>query len=183
MPTIFSESFINKILFSSFILIVTFIISSLLHRIVSALFARVRKRVPSGYLITKTRTIRSLLKNIADIVLYLLAILMILSNWGVNITPILTGAGIIGLAVSFGSQTLIKDLIGGFFIIFEDQFNVGDKVRINNVEGEVERVTMRLTVLRDKDGNNIYIPNSQVNVVTRYRKVTAPKVKIIRARR
>lgn len=172
MATIFSESFINKLLFSLLVLVVTFILSSFLHRVVSVLLSKVRTRVPPGYIFTKTRTIQTILKNIIDVILYLLTVLMILSNWGVNITPILTGAGILGLAISFGSQTLVKDLIAGFFIIFENQFNVGDRVRINGVEGEVERITLRLTVLRDKDGNNIYMPNSQVNVVTRYKKAS-----------
>lgn len=164
------ESFLNRVLFSVIVLLTTFLLSSLIRRLFRAAFSRVYKRVPSGYLIKKTRTVRSILKTIVDGVLYLLATLMILSNWGVNITPILTGAGILGLAISFGSQTLIKDIIAGFFIIFEDQFNVGDKIKIGGVEGEVERITLRLTVLRDREGNIIYVPNSQIGVVTRYKR-------------
>ncbi|MBI4225746.1 mechanosensitive ion channel [Candidatus Roizmanbacteria bacterium] len=182
MTNTFSESSLNRLIFSIIVLIVAFLVSTLVSRTLSLIFRNVKKRLPAGYIITKTQTIRSLLKNVLDGILFLIAFLMILSNWGVNITPILTGAGILGLAVSFGSQTLVKDLIAGFFIIIEDQFNVGDKVKIHNVEGEVDKITLRLTVLRDKDGNTIYIPNSQINVVTRYKKVTSAKIKILRAK-
>ncbi len=129
----------------------------------------------SDYLVSKTKTIRALLKNVIDAVLFLMALLIILAQWGVNIAPILTGAGILGLAFSFGSQTLVKDLIAGFFIIVEDQFNIGDKIKIDKYEGTVDKITLRLTVLKDKDENTVYIPNSQVINVIRYKRETKLK--------
>jgi small conductance mechanosensitive channel len=82
-----------------------------------------------------------------------------------NITPLITGAGILGLAFSFGAQTLVKDLIAGFFIILENQYNVGDQVKLNTEEGVVDKITLRATVLKDKKGNLIYIPNSEIKKV------------------
>ncbi len=118
-------------------------------------------------ILAKTRTIRSLLKNVIDAALFLVAFFIILSHWGVNTVPILTGAGILGLAFSFGAQTLVKDFISGFFIIAENQFNIGDAIKVDKYEGEVVKMTLRMTVLKDKKGNMIYIPNSQIETVVK----------------
>lgn len=130
----------------------------LFKKIVDLVFSRIGRR---------GATIRSLLKNIIEVTIFLIAFLIILSHWGFNIVPILTGAGILGLAISFGAQTLIKDVINGFFILAEDQYNVGDWVKIDKWEGEVYRLTLRLTILKDKKENLIYIPNSQVMTVVK----------------
>ena len=82
----------------------------------------------------------------------LLPSLMILSNLGVNVSAILAGAGIVGLAVGFGAQSLVKDIITGFFIIFEDQFAVGDHVRIGQFEGDVEVIGLRTTKIKSWTG-------------------------------
>ncbi len=152
-----TDSVLNKIILSSSILLVTFIISFILKKGIDLIFFKLRK---FGF-----RTVRSLLKNIIDVVIFLIAILTIISQWGINIGPILTGAGIIGLAFSFGAQTLVKDLIAGFFIITESQFKIGDRIKVGDHEGEVHRMTLRLTVLKDVNGNLIYIPNSQITTV------------------
>lgn len=165
MQNLFNDLYINKIFFTSIVLFVTLLIVFLLKKGIDLIFIGVKKKVQSSYILSKTATIRLLLKNIVDVVLFLLALLIILSHWGINITPILTGAGILGLAFSFGAQTLVKDLIAGFFIIAEDQFNVGDRVKIGNFEGEVHKITLRLTILKDKNENLIYIPNSQITTI------------------
>jgi small conductance mechanosensitive channel len=162
-----TDFYLNRLFFSAGILIVTFIISLFFKKSLDLVFMGVKRKVTNAYVLSKTRTIRSLLKNIIEVVLFLIAILIILSNLGVNIAPILTGAGIIGLAFSFGAQTLVKDLIAGFFIIVENQFNIGDKVLIGKLEGEVYRMTLRMTVLKDDEGNLIYIPNSQIITVVK----------------
>jgi len=113
----------------------------------------------------RLRTIRTLLKNIASYALFIIFLLLILQEMGMNITPLITGAGILGLAFSFGAQTLVKDLIAGFFIILENQYNVGDQVILNTEEGIVEKITLRTTVLKDKRGNLIYLPNSEIKKV------------------
>jgi small conductance mechanosensitive channel len=142
-----------------------------LKKAIDAIFAGVKRRIMQERTLAKTRTARSLIKKIIDIALFLTVLLMILSQWGVNILPILTGASILGLAISFGAQTLIKDFISGFFILLEDQFNLGDRVKINNFEGEVYSLGLRVTILKDSKGNLIYIPNSQIATVVRLKKV------------
>ena len=83
-----------------------------------------------------------------------------------NIGPILAGVGVLGLAVSFGAQSMVKDMIAGFFILLEDQFRVGDVVAIAGVSGIVERITLRIVVLRDLEGVVHVIPNGDVGVVS-----------------
>jgi moderate conductance mechanosensitive channel len=150
-------------------LVVTCIVSILTKQAIDLGVAGVKSRFAShDSLLARTRTIRTLLKSIIDVVVWTAAVLIILAHWDVNILPLLTGAGIAGLALSFGAQTLVKDIISGFFIILEDQFSVGDLVKIGTIEGRVERVTLRLTILRDEDDNLVYIPNSQILTVVRY---------------
>lgn len=160
-----ADFYLNKLFFVAGTLIATYIISSLIKKSLDLVFMGVKNKVTNVYILSKTRTIRSLLKNIIDVVLFLFAVLIILSDFGVNIVPILTGAGILGLAFSFGAQSLVKDLIAGFFIIIENQFNIGDKIQIGKLEGEVSKMTLRITVLKDKSENLIYIPNSQITTV------------------
>jgi small conductance mechanosensitive channel len=114
--------------------------------------------------------------NLIDVALFGVTILIILSHWKIDIAPILTGAGIFGLAISFGSQTLVKDIISGFFIISESQYNIGDRVKIGTYEGRVYKVTLRLTVLKDDEGNKIYIPNSTITTVTRVKVVKKSEI-------
>lgn len=159
------DYYLNKSFFSAGVLIVTFVISIFIKKSLDLVFVGVKKKVTNSNILAKTKTIRSLLRSIIDVVLVLFAVLIILSDFGVNIVPILTGAGILGLAFSFGAQTLVKDLIAGFFIIAENQFNIGDKIKIGKLEGEVYKITLRITVLKDRDENLIYIPNSQITTV------------------
>jgi small-conductance mechanosensitive channel len=93
------------------------------------------------------------------------ALLMLLSTFGVDITPLLASAGVAGLAISLGAQTLIKDLIGGFLILLENQYAVGDFIQVGNVSGQVEQLTLRATHVRDVNGNLHIVPNGEVRVV------------------
>ena len=165
-----SDSYLNRVFFSSAVLLFVFFISYFIKKSINLLFAGIKRRVEEAETLAKTKTVSLLLKNIVDVALLLVAILIILSSWGVNIVPILTGAGILGLAFSFGAQTLVKDLIAGFFIIFENQFNIGDKIQVGKLEGEVYKMTLRLTILKDKNGNLIYIPNSQITTIIKLKK-------------
>lgn len=110
-------------------------------------------------------TLKKLLKNLVRYLLLFVVLFYFLEQFGINLTPFLTGIGIVGLAFSFGAQTLVKDLIAGFFIVLENQYNVGDLVQLNDQKGEVVKITLRLTVLKDKDNNLIYLPNAQINKV------------------
>ncbi len=114
----------------------------------------------------RTKTLYRSLTATLKVVIIFLAILMILDELKINLTPFIAGAGVIGLAISFGSQSLVKDFVSGFFILIEDQFRKGDKVKIGNFEGIVEDFTFRKTVLKDEEGTLHYIPNSQITVVS-----------------
>jgi small conductance mechanosensitive channel len=95
-----------------------------------------------------------------------MAILMILQEAGIEIGPILAGAGIVGLALGFGGQYLIRDIISGLFIILENQYRIGDVVNINSTGGLVEDITLRMTTLRDLNGTVHHIPHGEVKIVS-----------------
>lgn len=96
------------------------------------------------------------------------AILMALYALGINVVPLLAGASIAGLAISLGAQALVKDLIGGFMILFENQFRVGDSIQVGDVSGVVEEITLRATLLRDARGRQFIIPNGDIRIVSNY---------------
>jgi small conductance mechanosensitive channel len=110
----------------------------------------------------RARTLSNVLTNISTIIILLIAALMILREFDVDISPALTGAGIIGVALGFGAQTLVRDLIGGFFLILENQIRVGDVASINNIGGLVEAINLRTTILRDEEGTVHVIPNGAI---------------------
>ena len=116
----------------------------------------------------RARTLGGLTRNIIKIVVWGVVVTMILSQWGVNIAPILTGAGVLGLAVGFGAQTLVKDIVTGFFILFENQYNVGDKIEVAAVAGEVLTINLRTTVLKSDDGKIHIIPNSKIDKISKH---------------
>jgi len=111
------------------------------------------------------RTISQLLRNVGRVVIVTLAILLTF-NVFINIAPILAGAGILGLAISFGAQSLVRDIITGFFILLENQFAIGDVIEVAGKSGVVERMTMRVVVLRDLEGVMHVIPNGEIKVVS-----------------
>ncbi|MCL5985788.1 MAG: mechanosensitive ion channel family protein [Actinobacteria bacterium] len=110
-------------------------------------------------------TIARIVKSIVIFTLAFLMLIMVLDKLGVNIIPILAGAGVLGLAIGFGAQSLVKDIISGFFILMENQFAIGDKVIIDGSVGVVESMTLRLTTLRLEDGSLQFIPNSNISKV------------------
>ena len=118
----------------------------------------------------RLKTLKSLIKNIVQYALLFIIIVLTIKELGFDITPFITGAGILGLALSFGSQTLVKDLIAGFFIILENQYNVGDKVQLNTEKGTVNKITLRSTILKDEKGNLIYLPNSEIKKIVVFHK-------------
>jgi small conductance mechanosensitive channel len=171
------EIYIQRLVFSSLVFIGAYVAALFIKRSVDLVVIGVKKRVTTDMALARTRTIRNLLKNAIDVAVYVIALLVILEKWGVDTRPILTGAGLIGLAFSFGSQSIVKDFISGFFIIAENLFNLGDRVKIGSDMGIVKQITLRMTVLEDEEGNVVYIPNSQVNAVTRYKDNTFNVVK------
>ena len=110
-------------------------------------------------------TIGSLLRSLSTGIIFGAGSLMILDLLGVSVIPIVASAGIIGLAVGFGAQSVVEDFLRGLFMLGEDQFGVGDRVDVGLVNGFVERVTLRTTVVRDPNGILWHIPNSEINFV------------------
>jgi len=115
----------------------------------------------------RAKTLGHIIITTGNVIIYAIILLMILSLFGIDITPILAGAGVIGLAIGFGAQSLVKDFVSGLFILVENQYGIGDKVKIGNFEGQVIRITMRSTVLRDDEGKIYYISNGSINNVTK----------------
>jgi small conductance mechanosensitive channel len=112
----------------------------------------------------RTTTFSRVLKSLATIFWFSAAIMSVLSSIGVDLLPLLAGAGIIGLGISFAAQSVVKDVINGFFILLEDWYAVGDVIAIGNVSGLVENINLRITQIRDAEGSLISIPNSEVKI-------------------
>lgn len=114
----------------------------------------------------RAKTLGLIIKSIGNVLIYSVLLFMVLSLSGVDIRPILASAGIIGLAIGFGSQSLVKDFVSGLFILIENQYGVGDRVKIGNFEGNVVKITMRSTVLMDDEKKVYYISNGLIKDVT-----------------
>jgi small-conductance mechanosensitive channel len=114
----------------------------------------------------RATTLVGVFKNAATLVVYVASILMVLQEAGVPIIPLLGGAAVAGLAVAFGAQNLVKDYFSGFMILLENQYGVNDVVKIAGVSGLVERITLRITVLRDVEGTAHFVPHSSVTTVS-----------------
>ncbi len=113
----------------------------------------------------RTRTLANVLSNAGYVLVVGIAIMIVLSEFGINIAPIITGAGIVGLAVGFGAQNLVRDVISGFFLILEDQIRVGDVAKINGIGGLVEAIRLRTTTLRDLEGTVHFFQNGEIKQV------------------
>jgi len=114
----------------------------------------------------RTETLVHIFETTGKVFIIIIAIFMVMKELGMDITPLLTGAGIAGLALGFGAQSLVKDFLSGFFILIENQFRVGDVIKIGEFSGVVERISLRTVVLRDLGGNVHVIPNGEVKAVT-----------------
>jgi small-conductance mechanosensitive channel len=116
----------------------------------------------------RTDTLVSVFMGIGKILIIIIALLMVLYEFGVAIGPILAGLGIAGVAVGFGAQYLVRDLIAGIFVIFENQYRVGDVAKIADIAGTVEEINLRKTVLRDLNGIVHHVPNGEIRVASNY---------------
>lgn len=149
------------------ILIVLFVIyysSKLLGRRLIGLLSR-NQRGTEEEVRNRTQTLASVFDNAVTTALYVIGGLMILDTLRVPVSTLLGGVAVVGLAVAFGAQNLIRDYFYGFMILLEDQYKIKDSVTINNMTGQVERITLRITVLRDFEGKVYFIPNGQVTSV------------------
>lgn len=115
------------------------------------------------------QTLARLIKSAARYAIYFIAVVAVLDKMGVPVTSILAGAGIVGLAIGFGAQNLVRDIITGFFLIFDNQMEVGDYVQINgNIEGTVEEIGLRITKIREFNQRLHYLSNGEIHRVTNY---------------
>lgn len=128
----------------------------------------VRKKSPIRISERREATLMKLLQNILTYVVYFVAFMMVLEAMTIDVKALLAGAGIVGLAVGFGAQNLVRDIITGFFIIFEDQFSVGDYVRIGSFEGTVEEIGLRTTKIKSWTGELNILPNGSIVEVTNF---------------
>jgi moderate conductance mechanosensitive channel len=153
-----------------FILVLAYIV----YKTIDSGLNRLRMIIPSDDLMgharmkQRTETLRSVVRSVSKAIIILFVILQIGSELGflASLAPLLATAGIGGLAVGFGAQSLVKDVISGFFILLEDQFGVGDVVKIGDFSGVVERMTLRATVLRNLEGQVHVVPNGNIQNVT-----------------
>ena len=143
------------------IVIIVRVISSRARRIFAEKISDDRAEIKK-----KTFTFTSVISNLVIVVSVIAALLIIAEQLGISITPLLAGAGVAGIVIGFGAQSLIKDLINGTFILFEQWFQVNDIVTINSTSGVVEKFNLRTTVLRDLEGIAHYIPNGEISVLS-----------------
>ncbi len=155
----------GKLILIVLIVFATRMIISVTNRVIDK---TLKDKGKTNYFISNKRanTIGIILKKSVKYTVYFISVLMILEMFGVKTTSILATAGVGGLAIGFGAQSLVKDVITGFFILLEDQFAVGDYIQISSFEGIVEELGLRVTKLRDFSGELHIIPNSEIHVVT-----------------
>jgi len=118
----------------------------------------------------RAKTLSGIISTSISVIIYTAALMMIITECGINIGPLLAGAGIAGLAIGFGAQSLVKDVISGFFLIMEDQIRVGDVANVAGIGGLVEAINLRTTRLRDLEGKVHIIPNGSIEVATNFTK-------------
>lgn len=152
-------------------IVVILVLAAILARVTGALAARAEYDLSAGTGLDalerrkRAQTIGSLVRRSLGVLIWTMAVLIILRELEVDITPVLTGAGIAGLAVGFGAQTLVRDIISGFFLIVEDQVRVGDVAVVNGTGGFVEQINLRTIVLRDLEGVVHVFPNGEVKTL------------------
>jgi moderate conductance mechanosensitive channel len=152
-------------------IIIVLIIASFVTRIGKAAIRnifKVRSKSPLRISERRENTLLILLENVLTYVIYFVALITILSLLTIDVKGLLAGAGIVGLAIGFGAQSLVRDIIAGFFIIFEDQFSVGDYVGIGNYIGTVEEIGLRITKIKSWTGELHIFPNGRITEVTNY---------------
>lgn len=149
------------------ILLLAFILVRLLTVITQKMVELSRhKAIHPSIRAQQINTVVGVVRSLGIFVILFVAIMQALQVFGINIAPLLASAGVAGLAIGFGAQTLVKDVINGFFILAENQFEVGDTISVAGVQGMVEEVTMRRTILRDANGAVHIVPNSNIQIVS-----------------
>ena len=145
------------------VLVVAFVLTRLLRRITTKVGNKVSQETTPIRALQRTETLTRVLSSAGIVVIWVMGTFYILGAIGANLAPLLASVGIIGLAVGFGAQNLVRDVVSGFFILLEDQYGVGDIIEINQVaSGKVETLTLRVTGMRALDGTMHYIANGEI---------------------
>ena len=154
----------TRLLMAALVIFLGVIIIRIGRRMIASI---VRMRSQKGvHTVQQVSTIKSLATSVFNYIMYFIIVTVVLSILGVNVTSILAVAGVGGIAISFGAQTLVKDIISGMFIWMEGSITVGDVVTINDLSGVVESIAIRTTVVRDYNGNIYVIPNGDIRTIT-----------------
>ncbi len=148
------------------VVLVAFILTRLIRAISRKSADLHVRKLPPGVRVQQVRTVAGVVTSISVFVVFFVAAMEVLSLVGLNLGPLLASAGIAGLAIGFGAQALVHDFINGFFILLENQYDIGDNIRVAGVKGTVERMSLRQTVLRDDDGTVHMVPNSAIQIVS-----------------
>jgi small conductance mechanosensitive channel len=148
------------------ILLVSWLLLSLSQKLVPVLRKQLQERTDDAEQLKRVVTLSRVFRYIATVITTLIAGMLVLTELGISIAPILASAGVIGLAIGFGAQSLIKDYFNGLFLLLEDQVRQGDVVDVADKGGLVEEVTLRYIRLRDYEGNVHFVPNSIITTVT-----------------
>ena len=155
-------------------LVVTYLLHFILKRVGRRVLTRIAGRGPAGE--SRVVTLEKVAIRVMQVVIFLAVLIVIGGIWEINLGGVLALGAVFGAAIGFGAQDLVKDLIGGFFILAEDQFHIGDVVRIADTEGTVEDIQFRVTVLRDLEGNKHFVPNGQITVSSNFTAIFARPV-------
>jgi small-conductance mechanosensitive channel len=161
----------TDLLFTLIKIIIIFIVGRLIVRLANKTMKHMmveRERTHLKFDPRRTKTIGKLIGNVISYTVNFITILLILMQVGFNLAPLLAGAGVLGLAIGFGAQSLVKDVITGFFIIFEDQFAIGDIIQTRNFKGTVEEIGLRVTRIKSGTGEVYIIPNGSIQEVTNF---------------
>lgn len=147
------------------IIIAAWIVLAVMRRIIRLFRARMEKKDPDPEQLKRIDTLERVFRYIASVTVFIVAGMLILAELGVSIAPVLATAGVAGIAVGFGAQSLIKDYFTGFFLLLENQIRQGDVVNVAGIGGYVEEVTLRYVRMRDFDGNVHFVPNGIITTV------------------
>ncbi len=147
------------------ILVLAWVLQAVSARLIR-LFRAYMDRRTGGDEVARIETLARVFRNTAAIVIFLVAGTLVLGELGISVAPILATAGVAGVAIGFGAQSLIKDFLGGFFILLDDQIREGDVVEVAGLSGLVEEVTLRYVRLRNFDGHVHFVPNGEIKTVT-----------------
>lgn len=148
------------------IIVLAWVLTAALQRLVRAARVRIASRLHGVDAARRAETVGRVIRYLVALVVGALALMMVLGEVGISLAPILGAAGVVGLAIGFGAQSLVKDYFTGFFILFEDQVRTGDVVTIAGIGGLVEDITLRHVRLRDYDGTVHFIPNNLITTVS-----------------